>query len=200
LLLGLAGAFRWKGLLLAAACALFAVFQAGIGSSTLDLGGQTLGLDVYWLVWFGSFFMAGALIYAFGLWRSWPVFVLALPGAALGVAAASPLLFDLSAAFVVIAVGTQSWSVAAAMRRLGDPSYGLYIYGFLIQQILVGSGAGTRAWVLFAEASALALGAGYLSWHLVEEPSMRLIRRERRATAEVAGGRVAEPDRALATI
>jgi peptidoglycan/LPS O-acetylase OafA/YrhL len=186
LLLGLAGAFRWKGLLVAAACGVFAVFQAGVGGSTLDLGGHMLGLDVYFLVWFGTWFLAGALIYAFGLWRSWPIFVLALAGAPLGVAAGSPLLVDLALAFIVIAVGTQRLALAAAVRKLGDPSYGLYIYGFLIQQILVGAGAGASPWVLFAEASAFALGAGYLSWHLVEEPALRLLRRSRVAVDEVA--------------
>ncbi|TWI57610.1 peptidoglycan/LPS O-acetylase OafA/YrhL [Pseudomonas duriflava] len=59
--------------------------------------------------------------------------------------------------------------------RYGDFSYGLYIFGFPIQQLLVmWLGAHTNMAVLIGLSFALTLGLAALSWHFVEAPAMRL--------------------------
>lgn len=61
-------------------------------------------------------------------------------------------------------------------RRLGgDYSYGLYVYGYPLQQTLAHFGV-HQAGVLVYGLSAflLALGLGFLSWRLVEAPALRL--------------------------
>jgi peptidoglycan/LPS O-acetylase OafA/YrhL len=58
---------------------------------------------------------------------------------------------------------------------VNDYSYGMFIYGFLILQVL--AGAGVYAWgkiAFLAAAFVLTLACAFLSWHLVEKHALRL--------------------------
>jgi peptidoglycan/LPS O-acetylase OafA/YrhL len=56
-----------------------------------------------------------------------------------------------------------------------DYSYGVYIYGFLVQQVLANFGVWRLGYFPFAFISlAIALGCAWLSWHIVEKNAMRL--------------------------
>jgi peptidoglycan/LPS O-acetylase OafA/YrhL len=74
-------------------------------------------------------------------------------------------------------------------NRMGDYSYGLYIYAFPIQQTLRQFFPAILPLELFAAAGMLTLGCAMLSWHFIEQPALRLkdVRlqdlRRRRATA-----------------
>ncbi|MDQ1568179.1 MAG: hypothetical protein QOF96_3059, partial [Actinomycetota bacterium] len=59
------------------------------------------------------------------------------------------------------------------IRRYGDPSYGTYIYGFVIQQVMAGQGWVRTPPMMFLVAAPLSLLAGYISWYLVEYPVIR---------------------------
>jgi peptidoglycan/LPS O-acetylase OafA/YrhL len=54
-----------------------------------------------------------------------------------------------------------------------DASYGVYLWGFPTQQVLVLAGMG-NAWVLFAATTPIVIALGAASWLLVEKPSLRL--------------------------
>ena len=59
--------------------------------------------------------------------------------------------------------------------RFGDCSYGLYLWGFPMQQIVISRfGLSTRPIVLFALSLPLALLCAIASWHLVEQPLLGL--------------------------
>jgi peptidoglycan/LPS O-acetylase OafA/YrhL len=59
--------------------------------------------------------------------------------------------------------------------RLGDLSYGLYIYGWPIEQAIVWLNGGSMSWwALFATASPVTAVCAFLSWHLVEKRALRL--------------------------
>ncbi|MGB7240699.1 MAG: acyltransferase [Sulfitobacter sp.] len=60
----------------------------------------------------------------------------------------------------------------------GDPSYGLYIYGWPVSQAIVHLAPGTSPAALAALTVLCTFPIAYLSWHLVEQPSLRA----RRAT------------------
>lgn len=72
----------------------------------------------------------------------------------------------------------------------GDYSYGLYLYGFPIQQAFASLGPWTRHWYLsLIVCLPVGFAVAYLSWHVVEKPTLALRRLlpdvERRLTALV---------------
>jgi peptidoglycan/LPS O-acetylase OafA/YrhL len=87
----------------------------------------------------------------------------------------------ISFAVLVIAVATMTSRSARRLRTLGDPSYGIYIYGYPIQQTLVWAGVGSSI-ALLCLSLPISLAFGYASWHLVES---RFVRRGGRRTAPV---------------
>jgi len=60
----------------------------------------------------------------------------------------------------------------ASFNRIGDYSYGHYLYAFPIQQALAYAQPGIAPSTLFAESFALTLAAAVCSWHGVERPAL----------------------------
>ena len=65
-------------------------------------------------------------------------------------------------------------SVLRYYNRLGDYSYGVYIYAFPIQQTLLFFDPSLSPQTLFAVAASLTLLCAVVSWHCVEKPIMGL--------------------------
>jgi peptidoglycan/LPS O-acetylase OafA/YrhL len=64
------------------------------------------------------------------------------------------------------------------LLQRGDYSYGIYLFGFPIQQMLVSFFPVLREWwLLFPVSAVIAVGFAALSWHFVEKPALRLKRR-----------------------
>jgi len=59
-------------------------------------------------------------------------------------------------------------------NRVGDYSYGVYIYGWPVQETLVQWFPGLTPVELFFAAAAGTLPLAALSWHLVEQPALQL--------------------------
>lgn len=80
----------------------------------------------------------------------------------------------LFAAMMVLAAQRYKWG-AILTARLGDLSYGMYIFAFPVQQMIVEIGRGREwAFAMYLGLSFLITGAmAYLSWHLVEKPALR---------------------------
>jgi peptidoglycan/LPS O-acetylase OafA/YrhL len=55
-----------------------------------------------------------------------------------------------------------------------DISYGIYIYGTLILNILTAGGCNKSFWSYFGISLILTLIMAYLSWFLIEKPALRL--------------------------
>ena len=119
---------------------------------------------------------------AFYLWRD--RIVLSLPAAAgfFAAAAAVGAVPALEPAFRPVFVLALSYAVFVAghlpgklrgYNRLGDYSYGTYIYAFPVQQLVAFWGV-TMPLVNIAAALPLTLLCAVLSWHLVERPALRL--------------------------
>jgi peptidoglycan/LPS O-acetylase OafA/YrhL len=77
-------------------------------------------------------------------------------------------------AYVVLTVALHPMLRFAAFNRLGDYSYGLYLYAYPIQQSLVQTQPGIGSLPLFAEAFALTLAVAVASWHGIESPALEL--------------------------
>lgn len=86
----------------------------------------------------------------------------------------------------IIGFGNASTPILRRFGRCGDLSYGVYLYAFMIQQVLIWrfgarmTFAGHLAW-----ASALSLAFAWLSWHLIEKPSLGLKQIYRSGAAKV---------------
>lgn len=75
---------------------------------------------------------------------------------------------------LVLWVGLIAPRLPSAERWLGDPSYGIYIYAFPIQQICVMWFGADRPWLLVLLAGPLALLVGMASWRWIEAPALAL--------------------------
>ena len=58
--------------------------------------------------------------------------------------------------------------------RRNDLSYGVYIYGWPVQQILISLLQLRSPWLLMPLALTLAAACAFVSWHVVEKPFLRL--------------------------
>lgn len=84
----------------------------------------------------------------------------------------SPLFACTLLAYALFTLGSSdkmSW-----FGKKGDMSYGIYIYSFPIQQMIVSSTGTTNPYTLFLIAYPITLVASYASWHLVESKALRL--------------------------
>jgi len=141
-------------------------------------------------------FAAGAALYA---WRGapalarplWPALALVAFVASLPFRPATPLVAPLALPLLVTALALRPLPVLRSTPRLGDLSYGVYIYAFPVQQALMQvlgpDRLGVPAFVGLTLAAVLPIAA--LSWRLVERPALGL----KPVVAEWLGGRTAPP-------
>lgn len=128
-----------------------------------------------------------ALLFLIGsiacLWRD--MIPVSLTGLALAIAliALDPLglgrgsLFPVLFAYAVLVVAYHPRLRWAAFNRLGDYSYGLYIFSFPVQQFLIawlGGAFADSPLMLFAAAFPLTFGLAAASWHMIERPALAL--------------------------
>lgn len=143
---------------------------------TLDLGpfgtltvGATLRLLPYFLV--------GVLAY---LWRfhipfDWRICALAAVGCLAGLLfGLHDLLFPVCGGYLLIAFAlTRHLEIPWLQQR--DYSYGIYIYSFPIQQMLISmTPLASTSWGNLLLSLPLVLGAAAFSWHYIEKPALAL--------------------------
>lgn len=76
-------------------------------------------------------------------------------------------------AWLVLWLGLAAPRIPWLEKWIGDPSYGIYIYAFPIQQLTVLTLGAGSLWLVVAVAGAATLFAGLLSWKLIEEPMLK---------------------------
>lgn len=75
--------------------------------------------------------------------------------------------------YTVLSFAVQPTPVISRMGRFGDPSYGVYLYGFPVQQALFHLGGSTMGPLDNAIiATVITLILGYASWHLMEKRAL----------------------------
>ncbi len=174
LVAGLAGVLRRRDLALAIGIALVAAvilreIVAPDGSKGLE---TALRLPLI--------FLTGGLIY---LWRERVALSLAgllLTAIVIALLAQTPLYK--AALYLGTAWGVLVLALAPALTRrrtepAGDISYGVYLYGWPVQQVLYALFPAAGALTLLWPALALTVALGVLSWVIVEKPALALKRR-----------------------
>ena len=127
---------------------------------------------------FPLYFLSGAALFCLrSVWQPhrWLVMVVAwLIAATLWYAQWRYLALTVAVPITVLAIGTSSWPLLRRAGRFGDPSYGLYLYAFPIQQILVHFTYPRWSYLTStAIAMALTVCVAYASWYWIEKPALR---------------------------
>lgn len=155
---------------------LIPLFALGLACIWFDTAASPYFLGgVGWLL---SFFVAGMILYKVHRTRlvDGRLALLALAG----LVASVPLhlfilLFPLFGAYLILYLALEPRLPVMPAARFGDLSYGLYIYGWPVEQALLYLAHGHLPWwQLFPLALAIAAAIAFLSWHLVEQPALRL--------------------------
>ena len=74
-----------------------------------------------------------------------------------------------------IMVGEMYWKpVSDVFKRVGDLSYGTYIYAFPIQQMMIASIPDIAPRTLMALTIVIALPIAFMSWRIIEKPALSL--------------------------
>jgi peptidoglycan/LPS O-acetylase OafA/YrhL len=82
-------------------------------------------------------------------------------------------LFPILGAYPVIYLGLSESISLGNATRYGDLSYGTYLYGWPVEQIVESvMGTSLSPWGLFAISLPIAMTCGWLSWHLVEKRAL----------------------------
>jgi peptidoglycan/LPS O-acetylase OafA/YrhL len=157
-----------------------ALYRVSVGADLIGLPGEHNGIFGLYVVAFGVWFLAGMLIAQVRhLVVGRPaVGLAALAVAGIGRVFAEPVLIIPALAVAIIVAGTLAVPAAARVRRWGDPSYGMYVWAFVIQQLVVQALApAANPWVVAGVSSIVAVAVGYASWHLIEARAVRLSHR-----------------------
>jgi peptidoglycan/LPS O-acetylase OafA/YrhL len=159
------------------------VFLASIAVSIvvvqlhLRLGGGILGV-IFGDPWLWArllpYYVAG---WTFYLLRdrvplSWPLAVAAVGSLVIGTVCAPwgvALTFPIALGYLLVFATRNRKPRLTGVTRYGDLSYGVYLYAFPIQQLLVRYHIARTPLTLFLAATPLTLMAAVLSWHLIEK-------------------------------
>jgi peptidoglycan/LPS O-acetylase OafA/YrhL len=140
--------------------------------------------------WLVGFFAAGMVLYKLRHTRIFDgrVALLALAGLVLSIPLRQFIaLFPVFGCYLALWLALSPRLPVIRAARFGDLSYGLYIYGWPVEQMVMWlSGGRAPWWQVFLIALPSASAIAFLSWHLVESPMLRLKPGSRRAGARYA--------------
>jgi peptidoglycan/LPS O-acetylase OafA/YrhL len=147
----------------------------GIASVCFEQYVKPLGELGGW-AWMVGFFAAGMCLYflrdriPFNRWGA----LLAIT-ALIGFTAIGRLimLFPLAGAYLAIYAGRRYDRRLDYSKYFGDLSYGIYIYGWPIEDLVIYlSGGRASWWQVLLGALSITLPLAFLSWHLIEQPAL----------------------------
>ena len=183
LILGLAGLLRLTTAL--------AVTGIGIAAVGFEQQLKPFG-DFGEAAWFFGFFGSGMVLYFVRdrLVFDWRGVLIALAALAFFVwIGRFIMLFPLAGAYLVLGFARRHDPVLDYSRYFGDLSYGLYVYGWPSEQLVMWlSGGRANWWQIFLGSLCIALPAAWLSWHGIEKWALRLGRRRAPAPALAPAG------------
>jgi peptidoglycan/LPS O-acetylase OafA/YrhL len=140
--------------------------------------------------WLVGFFAAGMILYKLRHTRIFDgrIALLALAGLALSIPLRQfILLFPIFGCYLALWLALNPRLPVIPAARFGDLSYGLYIYGWPVEEAVMWLSGGRAAWwQVFLIALPAASAIAFLSWHLIERPMLRLKPAARRGAARYA--------------
>ncbi len=175
----------WRNVAIGTTIGLAALMAVTLWGSTVNLFGAVI--QAVWLPRYYAAFLCGMLLYH---WRGKVLMGWAIPTALL--ALATGVLWYLSPEspwwrwMDLIRVFLLAWFLVNALAAISrvwpepsgwpDLSYGVYLYGFPIQQALVFFYPDWNGWMVLAASLGLSTIAAAASWYAIEAPALRLKR------------------------
>jgi peptidoglycan/LPS O-acetylase OafA/YrhL len=134
-----------------------------------------------------AYFLSGACFYLFKDMVRYDARLAILAAALLCVSllskAASGPAYAILGGYLLFYVAFADIDALKIFRSSSDISYGVYLYGWPIQKIIIWQYPGWHPLACFAVSVLCSYSAGYISWRLVEKPFLRLKRGTARITA-----------------
>ncbi|MGO1855121.1 MAG: acyltransferase family protein [Microbacteriaceae bacterium] len=117
------------------------------------------------------FFAVGSLVAELPARLRLPLWLLPVPGIALVVLDGTVGLISawLLVPLMIVSLGERQSPFASWFHRGGDPSYGMYLWAFLVQQVIIDRLGVLPLWVNILVVLGVSAGLGYVSWHLIEK-------------------------------
>jgi peptidoglycan/LPS O-acetylase OafA/YrhL len=120
-------------------------------------------------------FVMGMTLFQFRQWMPLRFSILVLLGAASALSYGSPWfheLFVLAWSYGIFYLGFFRYEPLLAYNRLGDYSYGMYIYAFPVQQVIAAVYSGSTPTVMTVLSMPLTLLLAIVSWHCIEKRAL----------------------------
>ncbi len=139
--------------------------------------GAIAGGDLVTLLRFVPIFLSGAVMYKTGWHRRRPVWLIALALAVLIAGLFNKVTAEAalaSAGAYLLVVFGSALAKPRGLTKLPDISYGVYLYGWPSQKLVIFSGVASAPLAVFGLSLAMAVCLACLSWKLVEAPALRL--------------------------
>ena len=125
-----------------------------------------------WLIVF-PYFLAGMIFYLFEnripVSTRWAFSILIILIVAALLPPLGPIIFPFTVTYLLFWISFRPIGLLQNWARYGDFSYGIYLYAFPIQQLIVRQNPGIGPISLFLMATPLSVIAGVISWHLIEK-------------------------------
>jgi peptidoglycan/LPS O-acetylase OafA/YrhL len=175
IILGLLGFLNNSRKLLAAFFLLWATYIAMVFIPNFRDTLSIVFTDLWWIP-LCTYFFAGSLMFFFKDKINWnfKYFLVSVIVIVLGIIAnLFPLVGPIFFSFFILYLGLRL-PITNITRRIGDYSYGIYIYSWPIQKLLTIAGINKYGILVYGILSLiLSVGAGYLSWNLVEKKFLK---------------------------
>lgn len=129
-----------------------------------------------------AMFFAGSALFVFRnrvpVHRGLFVALILLVALAAPYAAALPVVLTLALPYLVLFIAYVPKGPVRAFNRLGDYSYGIYIYAWPVQQMTAATIKGIGPWAMAATAFVFTLALAIVSWHLIEKRALALSKKD----------------------
>ncbi|MEL0455966.1 acyltransferase [Flavobacteriaceae bacterium SZ-1-7] len=138
-------------------------------------GSSIFGMNGYEILDLGTFFVCGSLLAALNfekIFKTWlaPLAIIIISGSIYF--NVYDMVKHIVLPIIVLSVGFMPLPFFSTFGKIGDMSYGIYIYSFPVQQTLVYFYK-LNVYQLMLWSLLLSIIFGYLSWHLVEKRALK---------------------------
>jgi peptidoglycan/LPS O-acetylase OafA/YrhL len=130
------------------------------------------------IIRFSNFFFAGGCFYLFSEKMRFKPWLALLCGVLLIIGISNKnmpeLILAIAGGYLLFYIAFYQSTTLAQFMSLPDVSYGVYLYGWPVQKLLLWYVPSISSWILFPLSCAVALILGFMSWHFVERPFMEM--------------------------